>query len=398
MSSPMKKVASALFPMVYCYVIHGGKIMKKTIIAAFFIIIISPAYGGVNITPPKIWDGGAWVGIDTYAGAAWTTFEQDIDSALNIFTDLPNLATGMANSAAMTSSEVATMTSYGHYKTFSVAAGINVAVQAPASNITDIMEAFGTIADEGDVYAGFAPGAALSGGIHLGVFNRKLKGMYVDFKFMYLPTITMDFDSATVEAEYVSWGVGFAWNFIKRADLVGGVLGWGGLTLHSGYYGTYSNYNIKMNLSEISFSADVDSGIGGDGTDETIVFTPQIGVGFKTHTHSIPIDLMTSFRLLWVMDIRLGVGLTLNLGESTVNISQYSTMALQDTPIATQQGSATVTIDEKQPPVFATAKVMTGLGFKIFMVVIDIPMTLQIPLEDPEKLAASVGVTVGVVF
>ncbi|MGC9424182.1 hypothetical protein, partial [Vibrio sp.] len=54
---------------------------------------------------------------------------------------------------------------------------VNVAVQAPSSNMTEIMEAFEGITDDGNIYAGFAPGAAVSGGIHLGAFSNKLKGI-----------------------------------------------------------------------------------------------------------------------------------------------------------------------------------------------------------------------------
>jgi hypothetical protein len=327
-----------------------------------------------------------------------STFINSLTSNLSSFSDMSQ---AMSNASAISIPETSSLTSYMDYKVFSVSVGFGAGAQFPGNNLATIAETVMAFPGNGSTFFSIVPNPAVSGGIHLGAFSKKLRKLYIDFRVMYLPSIPYTLGNFALTAENITWGVGFTYNIIERKDLAGGVLGWGGLKVHTGYYGSYNKFTLRVALP--TMNVDTGSDLNSANGNEYIVFTPDLNLTLNNNTHTIPVDLTTSFRLLWVLDIHLGVGINVNLGASSIDITQNSSIGVTDgnggTSVNVTSGGNLVISDATQVvPTTFTAKLMTGIGIKIFPVIINIPISIQIPLLDTSKLAATAGVTVGVVF
>jgi hypothetical protein len=104
---------------------------------------------------------------------------------------------------------------------------------------------------------------------------------------------------------------------------------------------------------------------------------------------------------LYFLNIPLGVGVDLAFGKSDIRLGLDSDISLQGsfnhesgaTVYQDKPGSFSVTAGGDMSPKFFQPKLMTGLGFTLGPVVIDIPVTWYF-LDH----GASVGVTLGVVW
>jgi hypothetical protein len=135
-------------------------------------------------------------------------------------------------------------------------------------------------------------------------------------------------------------------------------------------------------------------GIGTVDTDVSIT-DPRAVLGFTINTFTIPLEASTSVRLLWVLNLSLGVGADLAFGESTLELGASGNVTLNDPTgkLNTNDGYLTSSGGGSMSPSFIHPKVTAGFGLTFGPVVLDIPVTFYIA----EK-GYSVGVSVGAVL
>ncbi|MDY6969470.1 MAG: hypothetical protein SVR08_12570, partial [Spirochaetota bacterium] len=104
--------------------------------------------------------------------------------------------------------------------------------------------------------------------------------------------------------------------------------------------------------------------------------------------------------LLWVMNFNLGAGMDINFGSTDINLKAAGVARLEDVSMEGGEVDSTTTpanlnVDGSTTgvnPSIVRARIMTGIGFNILPVKIDIPIIYYF------NSGASVGVTVGVVW
>ena len=374
--------------------------MQKFIISGLTVvlILIAPVAFAATITGTapqlSVNISGTLYPIDVSA-----EFNSAIDNAnveLAKYKDQKDLATGFAN-ANMYSTSAATQQGYPNYSLFAVTTGVMVGVQAPTTNIDYYTS--GKIEDDikakGDLYAGVAGSVAINVGINIGFL---VPGLYINGKFGKFDSAWVynndDFSFNTFIA-----GVGVQYSLF---DAIGtGLLRWRGLMIGSGlaYQSTKVAYKVNLDKEVVHFTDNsVNPSVSGD-----VVVDPSFKVTLDMYTLSVPLELTTAVQLLWLFNLTLGAGVDVVTGnadlvlkaaaDATVDNIKLNSSSIPKDQYQVTPGNLTIdgsTLGKK--PSLARARVMTGVGFNLGPVKIDVPIIYYF------KSGAAVGVTAGIVW
>jgi hypothetical protein len=148
----------------------------------------------------------------------------------------------------------------------------------------------------------------------------------------------------------------FEFNYINKSYFT-----WNGINLNTG---------IEYNQQEISSKIDInvsqsyqDSGITG-----TSNVTGTITVGSDSYSLSIPLEVSTSIKMLYLTTIHFGTGIDFNLGkaksisslDSTLNITYSSA-----TGSPSSSGEGLINMGSSNKPSFMQARVFGGIDFNL---------------------------------
>ncbi len=268
------------------------------------------------------------------------------------------------------------------------------------------------IKKDGDIYAGASAGVCI---LNLGVnANFLLSDLDLNFKFG-----TLSLQPAS-EVSIKSTMVGFGANYtlVKARDvsgdatgagreLIGGLAKWRGLSVGAGF--VYSSNRVNLTLDKVSSNA-ITENFSATGYGHTLTgslsVNPSVNIGVVMKTFTIPLEIVTSVQLLWLLNLTLGAGVDFNFGSTDIISRSNSEVAVSNLvfdklPIAQSPAAgatitsgkiaAKATTKNKQPD-GVRPKVLTGIGVNLFPVKIDVPIVYY------PKTGAAVGVTVGVVW
>ena len=291
-----------------------------------------------------------------------------------------------ANSSVF-SSAGATQRSYLGYKTFAVSFGVMAGVQLPASpfsivneieNISDRME------KEGDIKLGVDP-QLINAQIGLNTSKFFLKDLYLGLKFGFM--------RLNIEGiQFGTFSVGLLGNYqlVNQKSFARGLFLWRGLNIGTGFI--YQNTNLSFNLAEDTIIESFDFGYGYT----TVAMTPKLFFDFTTNTYTIPLEVMSSIRLLWFLNIPFGLGADFAFGDSNLSVGgkvDFDIIRLPSGWSLSREPRMSVTMGGKQTPTIANPKLMTGLGLSFGPVILDIPLTYYF-LDN----GYNIGLTIGIVF
>jgi len=318
-------------------------------------------------------------------------FNNAIDEAatdLEKFRDQQDLAKGFAN-ANVYSGQVATLQGYQNYLHYAVTAGVMVGVQLPSldpdyyDNIEDVIDR------DGDIYAGVGAGISF---VNLGINASSFyPGLYVNVKFGSLTLKPQE----EIEIKNTTFGVGANYCLVKGIDQGQKLLRWRGLSLGTGFLYHVSKVDFKIEQDEIAEDL-----VGLDSyyplaTNAQLLLDPSFNLGFDVKTTTIPVDISTSFQLLWLFNLNLGAGVDFNFGSSDIILSSKGGVTVEGIPDTVPVTAGKVRINGSTTgvgPSSVCSRIMTGIGFNFNMVKLDVPIIWY-----PSK-GASVGVTAGVVW
>ena len=372
--------------------------MQKFIISGLTVVLIlvAPVAFAATITGTapqlSVNISGTWHPIDV--SAEFNSAIADANTELAKYKDQEDLATGFAN-ANMYSTSAATQQGYPNYSLFAVTTGVMVGVQAPTTNIDYYTS--GKIEDDikakGDLYAGVAGSVAVNVGINIGFL---VPGLYVNGKFGKFDSAWV-YDNDDFSFNTFIAGVGVQYSLF---DAIGtGLLRWRGLMIGSGlvYQSTKVAYKVELDPKYENFNNTTYNVSG------VVVVDPSFKVTLDMYTLSVPLELTTAVQFLWLFNLTLGAGVDVVTGNADLVLkaaadATVDNLKLNSSSIPKDQYQVTpgnLTIDGStlgKKPSLARARVMTGVGFNLGPVKIDVPIIYYF------DSGAAVGVTAGIVW
>jgi len=169
--------------------------------------------------------------------------------------------------------------------------------------------------DEPEQAEGIGLGAAVTVGVNLNLLpidkigGIELKNFDLFFSAMSYNT-DQDLEDLTLEGDTSSLGMHVRWRFIEGVDIIpGNMLRWGGVQIHTGY----QRNSMKIDMTQSLKDQKVDAGANGSATfgDSSVKFN------IDSQTSSIPFEISTSIRALYVFTLYTGFGFDYNVSGNT---------------------------------------------------------------------------------
>jgi len=225
--------------------------------------------------------------------------EDDINSGLPKTDNPERLMKGMANSSVMSGKGVGSDYA-SHMQVALLGVGVGVGADLEKDKQTD--SDLSGVGLQGGVLIGTNLGWLTSSSI-LGMEPGKLN-VYTNF-FAY--NYEMNQDKTNAKAELGSWGVHVAYDIIQRQG--SRLFGWNGVKIHTGYEYTKMKLKVNSDLNE-TLSATV----GPNTYSSSLTGKPAAEIDVATH--SIPVEVSSSFNFLYLFTMYGGLGADLNFGEA----------------------------------------------------------------------------------
>lgn len=288
---------------------------------------------------------------------------------------VPELTRGFGN-ANTYASHASTLRGYQGYELFAISVGTMVSVQAPSDDpqfYKDIQDEM----DKGDVHTGVGvTPLVVQAGMNLGFI---LEGLYVSFLFGKLHTSIDSGDfkidhNANIIGGHVNYAI-----FGEKSILARSLL-WRGLTIQAGFIHTDNRLEFYNKLDKINQTA---TNVNGTGIDVAYTIDPSVNFELDTKSSVIPVELYTSIRLLWFLNIGVGGGFDYVVASRT----DFSLSSAGDVVITSQNPggppsfvgqTGKITVDADTNGIKSDTyrpKLMANVGFGIGPVFIDMPMS-----------------------
>lgn len=377
--------------------------MKKLFCVLLVFAMAIPAFAEIKITgsAPTIKGGyGTQYDdeiIEKFNSETQKTFEKalaELNNQLQFLVDPDNFLQAMGNSSVY-ASHGATTRAYGGYKKFSITLGSMVGFQIPSdiSSIkNDIDKLPENLKKDGDVNLGASPNMInLNVGLNMGMI--KLDKLYLGLRVGYfgLPEIALS-DNLTLN-NYKDFTLGATVNYqIIPSFSLAGLIVWRGLSIGSGLIYNRSDVGFTIFVDDITqqiprSSLPYDTSI--------VLADPKAKINLNSQTYTIPLEAITSIKLI-IFNIPLGIGVDLAFGSTSLGANPSADIKIEglENPYSMDKnGDISIEGSLSNTPSFFNFKIMTGFGFSMGPVVIDIPVTFY-----PVNHGYNFGFTIGAVY
>jgi len=335
----------------------------------------------------------------TVTGIGSDIFNQEIDKTftkalnelkdqLSFFRSPDNFLRAMGNSSVY-ASHGATTRAYGGYKKFTATIGPTFGFQLP-SGINSIGNEMNNLADnlkrDGDINLGVNPNVNLNLGLNMGMV--KLNKLYLGLRFGYFGLPKMSFGDNFKLTKYNNLTLGITANYQLLPSLsLAGFITWRGLSLGSGFIFNRNNMNFDIIVKDIEQSINADTSL--------VIERPKAAVNLTTNTYTIPLEAITAIKLV-IFNIPLGIGADLAFGKTTLGAGVNADIDVNGLPAGytkDKKGDIVASGEVSNTPSVFNFKIMTGLGFSMGPVIVDIPITFY-----PASHGYNFGFTIGALF
>ena len=334
------------------------------------------------------------------SGGNQTALENAFQSALDEINDnlpsigpKPELLIKAFGDSGLYSSHGATQRAFGGYKSFAVTFGGMVGLALPDSplniigNPSGFLDSLTDRLEAGDMRLGVLP-QGVNANISINTSKFLIKDLYLGVHLGYMK---LDNVVPGLTYDYLSLGATLNYQLIKPVG--SGLFSWRGVNIGSGFI--YQGTKLGYALNAADLIDPISQGFGSGGTSGTLTITPKsLNLNVDVSTYVVPVEVTTAIRLLWFLNIPIGVGADIGFGKSELTMGMDASMDVQGAGITTTTpGSLAVNVGGNMAPSLMNLKVMSGLGLKLGPVVIDIPITWY--FQDD---GLSVGLTVGFIW
>lgn len=347
----------------------------------------------------------------TAIGELESEIENDPD--LQKYSTLPLLTKAAAN-AGSAAAHLGTQRAFSDYRVFALVVGTGAGLAAPGVDPAAIAGVTEDLETEGDIYvgAGIQPVTA-SLGINL---SRWIPRTRADVKLGFANIAEGTIDEG-LSFNALSVGVGANYQLLQSRQLPLGFVRWRGLTLASGFMYQRNETNLTVEVADSSFDqaityadlgltdSEVSVATSGDITTAStelavLSVSPSVAVGLESKTYTIPLEVSTGLRLLWLLDVNLGAGVDLVFGESELTFGADARVDVESGPgadqyIDTTPGSVGFGVTNTEAPQFFRPRITGGVGVNLGPVKLDVPLMMYFDADGNTVMA---GVNVGIVF
>ena len=272
--------------------------------------------------------------------------------------------------ASAYSAHAGTQRGYQGYDIVAITIGTMAGARVPSLATPDI-DYFTKISKKlkynGDIDAGASMVPwSMQIGLHLGHFNSVLDGLYVGWKFGGVKFTYQDY-----LVEGYNAGIALNYQIFKKVKAGYQVFVWRGVSIGTGLYYQQNNISMKHDLGRQSQTVGP----------AVFYVDPKLKFNIFTKSYVIPLEISTSIRLLWVLNLSIGGGIDFAIGDSKIE-AKGSTWGYFLDPFgatgSTQLAPGYAVVYGKQKGHIGQwylPKVTAGVGFSFGPVVIDVPVS-----------------------
>ncbi len=367
--------------------LYRGLSMKRSLYILFFVAIISISSHSTVFAALTV---DATFSDLTLNANISPLVETTVAAELAKYSYVPELTRGFGN-ANTYASHASTLRGYQNYGLYAISVGSMVSVQAPNSE-PDFFKDIQDEMDKGDVYAGvgLAP-LVVQAGINLDFL---LEGLYVSFMFGKLKT---NIDQGDFKIEHNANLIGGHVNYslIEEKSILARALLWRGISIGAGFIHTDNSLEFYNKIDEMN-------GTGSAGI-YTVAYTIDPSVNFELDTKGniVPVEVYTSVRLFWFLNLGVGGGFDyVFLSRTDFKLSSAGDVVITDDGTGTNASgfvgqTGKITVDAETSGIESDSfrpKILANLGFSIGPAFIDIPASYYI------DNGYSIGITAGWVW
>jgi len=275
----------------------------------------------------------------------WSALITELEDSIN--SELPSVETGqytkgMANATAMASTGNAI---YGSsFKYGLVGGSVSLGVDLGEGNKLSDFDAkkVAGVGLQSSVILGFSPGSVTSG--QWGPIDPARLRVFLSF-------LTMDQDVDDASVSFTSMGLVGQYRLIQEKSLGLSVLKWNGVDVSSGFRIAKNKFSFTQTMPEFSETS--------NGITASIAEAPAT-LGADVSVYSIPVEVSTSARVLYVLNFFGGLGGDFNFGSSKA-IADYTT-PITVTGGGTAEGD--LELGGNASPTAWNLRAFAGLGFE----------------------------------
>jgi len=352
----------------------SGLFCKKLLLPILLLALtgMAPLFAiDVRFTPPKFEENYPGINqLNLLLENIFTQYGNEIGNTLGPINIDPRELTGAFAASSIFASTGATQRGYGGYDLFAITVGAMGGIRVHGNPFTFVEQIYGIVDNVerlDDINMGFNP-QILNAQIGFNASKLLLNNLYLGLKLGYFKL-----DSGPVTFSTPSIGVMANYQLIPQIKVPLGILAWRGINLGTGLIYQYTDMEIGIPLPSKREQINI---LGIFSTPMSI--DSKLILAFTENTFTIPLEAVTSLRLLGFLNLSAGIGADLGFGIVDFRLTGDATVSFENLPDylnpLQNAGLSASTRGTNSPDIF-NPKLMAGLGFNIGPVIIDIPVT-----------------------
>ena len=380
-----------------------GFLVKK-LMALVFLMTLTGKAGlfaiPLRIAPPQL--GGEHPERTVIQDRIDSTFRAEAErysrEVQGIDSDPQEMIRAFATSSVF-SSTGASLRAYQGYDNFALTVGAMGGIQLPVSVFSMFNAEIANLAEkivddmnrDNDLRIGINPQIINA---QFGVNTSKflLKGLYLGLKGGYT-NLNLNLEDFRTTFQTLSAGALINYQVIPQTRYIGGVVVWRGLNIGTGFI--YQRTSLTMGVP--LFAEDGDAAFPITGNIVGLILDPRLEMRFSVNTYTVPLEAVTSIRLLGFLNASFGGGMDFGFGSATLGGGVDADITVEGLPLGLRvdkKGSFSVIMGGTNTPFLFNPKAMASLGFSIGpAIIMDIPITYYF-LNN----GYNIGITLGLAF
>lgn len=183
---------------------------------------------------------------------------------------------------------------------------------------------------------------------------------------LYLSVAQFSRSMQDVSFDYASYGLMGQYNWIGEQSVFFGSLKWNGVDITTGVKYSKIKVLFSKTFSETLQQDISDPSLGGTQT-LTMTYSSQSQLGANANITTIPIEITTGVRFLYLLDTYVGLGTDINFGSADSIISSPGTVSAQEASGAagTMGGDIEFDLGQQGKPQAFNTRYLIGLGYDL---------------------------------